>query len=152
MAKRSMSVHMGGPPHPETAVCYFEWGCALPPVPGGALKNLCHSTALKGGRKGLFRVSQNEVTPIAAVRSSLGLLGLQASGCRFTFRHSCLCWKCSPTASQADPPGVLAEPFRDVLTGEWRGNWSFLNLVFIFFHIAKRRDLRRWRLHAAPAV
>lgn len=104
MAKLSLSVHMGGPPHPETAVCYCEWGCALPPVPGGALKNLCHSTALKGGRKGLFRVSQNEVTPIAAVRSSLGLLGLQASGCRFTFRHSCLCWECSPTASQANPP------------------------------------------------
>lgn len=104
MAKLSMSVHMGGPPHPETAACYCEWGCVLPPVLCGAFKNLCHSTALKGGRKDLFQVSQNEVTPIAAVRSSLGLLGLQASGCRVTFRHSCLCWERSPTTSQADPP------------------------------------------------
>lgn len=105
MAKLSLSVHMGGPPHPETAVCYCEWGCALPPVPGGALKNLCHSTALKeDGRvcSEFLRMSY----PIAAVRSSLGLLGLQASGCRFTFRHSCLCWECSPTASRPAAWGV----------------------------------------------
>lgn len=100
----------------------------------------------------MFRVSQNEVIPVAAVRSNLGLLEVRASGCRFTFRHSCLYLERSPAASQADPPRVLAEPFRDVLIGEWRGNRSFLNLVFIFFHVAKRWDLRRWRLHATPAV
>lgn len=40
MAKLSLSVHMGAHRTPETAVCYCEWGCALPPVPGGALKSL----------------------------------------------------------------------------------------------------------------
>lgn len=74
MAKLGLSVHMGATPHPETAVCYCEWGCALPPV-AVLQKSLSQHCSKEEGRKGLFRVSQNEVTPIAAVRSSLGLLG-----------------------------------------------------------------------------